>query len=659
MNIRNPFNWNLRFGSIPSEFKEAMTYEEQIIWLYSQIKQLKEGSANYNYDLLENKPSIDGVILQGNVTKTQLGIEQNYNILANKPAINSIPLVGNLSLNDLGIQGKLIPGSGIRISGNTISTTGGGGGGTSDYEELENLPSINGHELIGNQTANMLGLQDTLEINYLPNAIESKYYDMTNVQVGDTLTFPFQLSDDNLTECLIIKKEIGMDFILHGVFEFLLTNPNLEVTGKYSSNLQENTARINNILDGGFIIINLSRNSGNPTLYQIMNGNYIQSLFNKLKPKELNINVVLFENGKQSLETGYYYFGESKGLYYHQELPDNIIYGSNDGIFYFDNFSQIFYLDNKIYYYDTASNDWLIEEHSNITNEIVNSRNKIPTSQAVYNALQNIQPTNLFYTKLTEEYFCNSDGSVTNSNGDVLSSGYYFNTYGIHYNNTYDLNFANTIFYYNSQLGYIIKCLDEGYTTLKYYLYYRDTSQSWELHETETNSAIPASGDNTKIPTNNAVRNYVNGKISRFASYQISTDTNLTTTNDWRSQIVPIEPINNNIQDLISFNDSTHTFTALKNCKLKVELNSGLNYTTGTTGNPYFAVLRIKKTSGGVTSYVSSSILLFGDTANNNSLINELQLNTGDTFSYEINFGTAGTYRLLGGRTYVIFTEMI
>ena len=55
-------------------------------------------------------------------------------------------------------QEKLTAGRGINIEGNIISATGGGGmgGGTTDYEELDNLPKINGVELVGNKTASDL-----------------------------------------------------------------------------------------------------------------------------------------------------------------------------------------------------------------------------------------------------------------------------------------------------------------------------------------------------------------------------------------------------------------------------------------------------------------------------------------------------------------------
>lgn len=40
--------------------------------------------------------------------------------------------------------------------------SGGGGGGTTDYEDLDNKPSVNNTELIGNKTSSQLGLQNTL-----------------------------------------------------------------------------------------------------------------------------------------------------------------------------------------------------------------------------------------------------------------------------------------------------------------------------------------------------------------------------------------------------------------------------------------------------------------------------------------------------------------
>lgn len=59
-------------------------------------------------------------------------------------------------------QDKLTAGSGIKIDeNNVISASGGGGivGGTTDYELLDNLPSINGVQLVGNKTTSELGIE--------------------------------------------------------------------------------------------------------------------------------------------------------------------------------------------------------------------------------------------------------------------------------------------------------------------------------------------------------------------------------------------------------------------------------------------------------------------------------------------------------------------
>lgn len=86
------FNWYNKFGTLPSSYREAMSYEEQILWLCQQVENLKMGTANYNYNLLENKPQINGVTLQGNITSSMLGIDFNYNLATNKPSINGVTL---------------------------------------------------------------------------------------------------------------------------------------------------------------------------------------------------------------------------------------------------------------------------------------------------------------------------------------------------------------------------------------------------------------------------------------------------------------------------------------------------------------------------------------------------------------------------------------
>ena len=95
-------------GAIPSSYLISLSYEEQILWLCSQVQAIKEGTPNYNYELLENKPSINNIPLIGNLTPEQLGISNDYNIISNKPLINGVIVSGNKTGSDYGLQNQLM-----------------------------------------------------------------------------------------------------------------------------------------------------------------------------------------------------------------------------------------------------------------------------------------------------------------------------------------------------------------------------------------------------------------------------------------------------------------------------------------------------------------------------------------------------------------------
>lgn len=94
-----------------------------------------------------------------------------------------------MNILDVAIAGRIAAGEG-----------GGGGGGTDNYNDLSNLPQINGETLAGNKTAENLGLQDALTFDSAPtedstNPVESG--GVYNALAGkqDNLTF-----DDDPTE---------------------------------------------------------------------------------------------------------------------------------------------------------------------------------------------------------------------------------------------------------------------------------------------------------------------------------------------------------------------------------------------------------------------------------------------------------------------------
>lgn len=223
--MKNPFVWYNKFGTIPSSYREAMSYEEQILWLCQQIENLKLGSANYNYNLLENKPSINGVTLQGNVTSTQLGLDLNYNFLMNKPSINNVMLQGNKSLSELGIQEKLVAGSGIRIVGNTISATGGGGG-TSDYDYLENRPKLNGITITGDKSDYYYGISKSLNIEHEFD-FTGEVYNMSGYQVGDIVPQKLDTVETTGGGSMLIHTYKNTYFEIKGNFDlYIIHNDN-------------------------------------------------------------------------------------------------------------------------------------------------------------------------------------------------------------------------------------------------------------------------------------------------------------------------------------------------------------------------------------------------------------------------------------------------
>ena len=438
------FNWYTKFGMIPSEFREAMSYEEQILWLCKQIEDLKAGTGNYNYELLMNKPKI-----------------------------NNVTLEGNSSLQALGIQEKLIPGSGITISGNVISATGGGGGGTTypvkvltenvvleDYQ----IPSLeeglyylsNGVNIYYDNIVAGEELFNENDIVYwnATNRIFSngvkyiKYYTLTN-----SWDFLQNAKDDVFQSNLILDNEGRITW--QSIYP---SKPNFSLLGAFNtgsykvyhsidvSTTEEFVGRNQMI----YITSDLEIYTDKYKIYY--DGATWNKVLNTSFVTQLSEDIVLLAGTPTSMDSGFYKFDSSHGLYYHSSSSaDNLIYGFNDGVFYYDNTEKAFYLDEKVYYFYMASdvNDWSIIEHSNITNEIVDRRNLIPTSQAVYRALQNISPSGASVTELTSNLILETNTPLD------LESGFYklgINA-GVYYHSATAQNLIlgnYEIFYYDS-----------------------------------------------------------------------------------------------------------------------------------------------------------------------------------------------------------------
>ena len=77
--------------------------------------------------------------------KASIGNAFDYNNAYNKPTLNGVVIEGNKTSEDYHIKG--------------------GGGGTGNYNDLENKPKINGVELSGNKSSSNLRLQEELPVN--------------------------------------------------------------------------------------------------------------------------------------------------------------------------------------------------------------------------------------------------------------------------------------------------------------------------------------------------------------------------------------------------------------------------------------------------------------------------------------------------------------
>lgn len=157
-----------------NKFPFSNAHELNLDWILRQLKDLLHrvkrleesggGGGTYDYDALDNKPQINGVILSGNKTAAQL------NIAPPDPA-NELPLMDGIAGIGSSIryarQDHRHPTDFTRASINDIITS---------YPNLQNLPQINGVVLSGNKTTADLHLESD-------NAFIAEYGITTSAEV--------------------------------------------------------------------------------------------------------------------------------------------------------------------------------------------------------------------------------------------------------------------------------------------------------------------------------------------------------------------------------------------------------------------------------------------------------------------------------------------
>lgn len=165
------------FGSLP----------QNVYWDEIQDKpDFHPVATSGDYDDLENKPNLHQVATTGDYQDlenkpnlSEVATSGDYGELTGKPRINNVTLDGNKSAANLGLATaeQAIPPGGTTgyvlakrsDEDNDVEWVEQTGGGSGNYEELENLPSVNGVTLMGDletEDLNIMALTNE-EINQL------------------------------------------------------------------------------------------------------------------------------------------------------------------------------------------------------------------------------------------------------------------------------------------------------------------------------------------------------------------------------------------------------------------------------------------------------------------------------------------------------------
>lgn len=135
-----------------------------------------------------------------------------------------------------------------------------------------------------------------------------------------------------------------------------------------------------------------------PKLYKVISGKYVDDTLNYLLAHQgggasvntFTQNIVLTGN-TIPLDTGFYNTG-NYGLYIGSQTPQNLIFGGEE-IIYVDKDTLTIIGSLVSISYSLIDSVWTIQDNQKIENEVTNNRDKIPTSQAVYNGLAGKQNT--------------------------------------------------------------------------------------------------------------------------------------------------------------------------------------------------------------------------------------------------------------------------
>lgn len=168
------------------EYKQENLYKDNIVYLINIDERFTSVVGEIQIYLTFSKTDEKDIIFKSDVARIFIKEHPSGdNDLTERELqiIDQVVLISNEALQVAeNKQDKLIAGNNITIKDNVISATGGGtGGGTTNYEDLEKIPTINEVKIKGNLTSEDLKLQpkgDYATINEMVEYIEEHKEDL-------------------------------------------------------------------------------------------------------------------------------------------------------------------------------------------------------------------------------------------------------------------------------------------------------------------------------------------------------------------------------------------------------------------------------------------------------------------------------------------------
>lgn len=304
---------------------------------------------------------------------------------------------------------------------------------------------------------------------------------------------------------------------------------------------------------------------------------------------KLTSTLVLLADTTPSLESGFYAL--DSGIYIGSASPNNLVYSTGE-LIYYDSTSKIFYGTLKSVSLENGT--WTIYQNENIENTLSNSRDKIPSSKAVYDAVQN---AGSFFTTLQNDITFNLDGTISDSTGTLtLTDGFYL-TKLVNYVNDNGTNLAPALSqnycYYNASSNRLsLTGLQRGglisYNT---FLSYLDSTNGWfywnksfldVLDTSKIETTITSGSTNSKVAGAKAVYDIIHKPFGRWV---LNNNLLITPVSSYSQQLVTMDELITPDSTYFSYSRQTGLWTFAKAGKYKVKINAQMRGTNsdGTT----------------------------------------------------------------------------